>query len=262
MKNKILFLAVTLAAFSSCTTLYKSGQTPDDVYYSPARSYDEVAQKQDREEPVNEQANNYSAYNNEDRMIRMGISNSRWRYITDDYSYNPYNNFYNSPYNNNFAFGNNHGFYGLNSNYYAPNYNSIYYSDFYYNPYYSAYPVYYPPITLVKPRVSTPRQINLNGYGSNYNNANTPVIRRNTPTPGQSSRTYNNSNKNSGLGNILNKVFAPAPSNRTNNNNTYNNNTDNSPQRTYTPAPSSNSNSSSGNSGSSSSSGGKISRPN
>ena len=261
MKTKFLFLAVTLAAFSSCTTMYKSGQTPDDVYFSPVRNTEEVAQRDNREESRNEQTNNYNPYNSEDRMIRMGISNARWRYMTDDYSYNPYNNFYNSPYNNNFAYGNNHGYYGLNNNYYNPNYNSIYYNDFYYNPYYSAYPVYLAPVTLVKPRITTPRQINLNGYGTNYNNANAPIIRRNTTAPGQSSRTYNNSNKSSGLGNILNKVFNPAPATRNNNNNTYNN-TDNSPQRTYTPAPASSSNSSSGSSSSSSSSGGRISRPN
>ena len=261
MKTKYLFIAVTLAAFSSCTTMYKSGQTPDDVYFSPVRNVEEVAQREDREESRNDQANYYTP-SSEDRMIRMGISNSRWRYITDDYSYNPYNNFYNSPYNNNFAFGNNHGYYGLNNNYYNPNYNSIYYNDFYYNPYYSAYPVYLAPVTLVKPRVTTPRQINLNGYGSNYNNTNVPAIRRNTPMPGQSSRTYNNSNKSSGLGNILNKVFSPAPATNNHNNSYNNNNTDNSPQRTYTPAPSSSSNSSSGSSSSSSSSGGRISRPN
>lgn len=265
MKTNFLFLAVILAAFSSCTTMYKSGQTPDDVYYSPARSIDENAQREEREEPRNEQANNYDRYNSEDRMIRMGIANSRWRYLNNDFAYNPYS--YNNPYNNNFAFGRNHGYYSLNNNYYNPNYNNYYYNDLNYNSYYNPYQVYLVPVTLVKPRVTTPRQINLNGYGTNYNNVNAaPIMRKSTaPAAGQTSRSYNNSNKSSGLGTILNKVFSPAPSTKTNNsynNNTYNN-SDNSPQRTYTPAPSnsSSSNSSSG-SNSGSSSGGRISRPN
>ena len=37
MNSKILLLALFVAALSSCTTAYKTGQTPDDVYYSPAR---------------------------------------------------------------------------------------------------------------------------------------------------------------------------------------------------------------------------------
>jgi uncharacterized lipoprotein len=38
MKTKLLLLAVSVAVFSSCSTMYKTGQTPDDVYYSPLRS--------------------------------------------------------------------------------------------------------------------------------------------------------------------------------------------------------------------------------
>ena len=37
MNTKLLLIAISVAAFSGCTTLYKAGQTPDDVYYSPAR---------------------------------------------------------------------------------------------------------------------------------------------------------------------------------------------------------------------------------
>ena len=36
MKIKHLLLVGALAALGSCTTAYRSGQTPDDVYYSPA----------------------------------------------------------------------------------------------------------------------------------------------------------------------------------------------------------------------------------
>ena len=44
MKSQILLLALTVAALSSCTTAYKTGQTPDDVYFSPARPQDEYVQ--------------------------------------------------------------------------------------------------------------------------------------------------------------------------------------------------------------------------
>ena len=41
MKTSILLLALIVVALSSCTTAYKTGQTPDDVYYSPVRPQDE-----------------------------------------------------------------------------------------------------------------------------------------------------------------------------------------------------------------------------
>ena len=49
MKPSILLLALTAAAFSSCTTAYKTGQTPDDVYFSPTRPQEEYVrvEKQD-----------------------------------------------------------------------------------------------------------------------------------------------------------------------------------------------------------------------
>jgi hypothetical protein len=36
MKIKYLLFVCSIAVFSSCSTAYRSGQTPDDVYYSPA----------------------------------------------------------------------------------------------------------------------------------------------------------------------------------------------------------------------------------
>ena len=46
MKSKILLLALIVAVLSSCTTAYKTGQTPDDVYYSPTRPQDEYVRTQ------------------------------------------------------------------------------------------------------------------------------------------------------------------------------------------------------------------------
>lgn len=246
MKTNLIILAIFLVAFSSCATMYKSGQTPDDVYYSPARSFGEAVATTKREPANDEYYNN----NGEDRMIRMGITDYRWRYLNNDYSYSPYayyNNYNN--YNNYSSYGG-HGYY----NNYNPYY-SNFYSNYYYNPYYSPYPVYITPAGTIKN--STPRMTNLSGYNQHYNNTNSPIM----SVPANRPRPYNNSNgRVSGLGNALNKVFSPS---NNNNNNSYNNTSTNrtTTERTYTPPPAS-SNSSSSGSSSSGSSGGRITRPN
>ena len=48
MKLSYYSLALTVAVFSSCTTAYKTGQTPDDVYFSPVRQQDEYVQVEKR----------------------------------------------------------------------------------------------------------------------------------------------------------------------------------------------------------------------
>ena len=37
MNSRIILLGLAVAAFSSCSTAYRTGQTPDDVYFSPAK---------------------------------------------------------------------------------------------------------------------------------------------------------------------------------------------------------------------------------
>ena len=243
MKTKLLLLAVSVAAFSSCTTMYKSGQTPDDVYFSPARNYGEAVATTKKESANDE----YYNYSNDERMIRMGITDYRWRYLNNDYAYSPYS------YYNNYSAYNRHGYYNNYSNYYNPYY-SDFYSNYYYNPYYSPYPVYITPASTIKN--STPRMTNLNGYTQHYNNLNAPLM----SIPANRPRVYNNNNsRTSALGNVLNKVFTPSNNNNNSSNNTSTNKT--TTERTYTPPPASNNNSSSGSS-SSGSSGGRITRPN
>jgi hypothetical protein len=229
MNTKLLLALISVAVFSSCTTMYKSGQTPDDVYYSPERTYGEG--KTEERVERNEQ------YYSEDRAIRMGINDSRWRYLDNDYGYNvyysPYNQYY-SPYN----YGFNHGYY--------------------YNPYFWPYPVYSPIfVAPSNPKVTTPRSNNLGGYGTvrGYNNA--PLNPKAART-GQV-RNYNNNN-GSAVGNAIRRVMT-TPSNNNTNNRTYtpSNNNNNNNNRTYTP--SNNTSSSSSGSSSSGSSGGGISRP-
>ncbi len=256
MKTTLLLLAVAAAAFSSCSTMYKTGQTPDDVYYSPARPYAEGV-VEEKQQVQNTRPQRYD-YSMENRQIRMGIMDSRWRYLDLDYGYNY------SPYN--YSMYNTGGFYSgntFNNSFYNPYYSHGYYnnyaSSYYYNPYYSPYPVYLTPASPIK--TSTPRMTNLSGYGTSYNNANGQV-RSVVPT-----RNYNNSNDNSGrtsgLGNVLNKVLAPTNTNSNNNNNAANNNNNNTRvERTYTPPPPASSSSSSSGGSSSGGGGTRISRPN
>src|SRR5947207_2244686 len=89
MQPKILLIALTVTAFTSCTTSYKSGQTPDDVYYSPVRPLDDDRNKDDKDDNKQDQVKNETP---DDNTIRMRIRDHRWRDFEDDYSYN------NSPY--------------------------------------------------------------------------------------------------------------------------------------------------------------------
>src|SRR5829696_5424018 len=85
MRTSILHLALVAVVFSSCTSSYKTGQTPDDVYFSPARPQDEYVRVDDREE--DDRRNPEEVYL-EDRYLRMKVQNrTRWSDL-DDYSYN------------------------------------------------------------------------------------------------------------------------------------------------------------------------------
>lgn len=101
MKSILPLLALAVA-FGSCTTAYKSGQTPDDVYYSPQRAGDDYVRTEERrEERRYRDVEDYR----DDRYLRMTVRNRRYVGLYDDYySYNPYyyhyyngSLFYNSP---------------------------------------------------------------------------------------------------------------------------------------------------------------------
>jgi uncharacterized membrane protein YgcG len=216
MNTKLLLIAVAAVSLSSCSSVYKSGQTPDDVYYSPVRTYDAaVKTNEDRRD------NNYNNYSYAERsQIRLGINNARWRYL-DDYSYNPY------------VYGYSYGYY--------------------YNPYYCPIPVYnYGSIVTVNPKNSTPRMTNLAAYNTAYNNTNSNASSKYTNPVKMPVRNYNNTSR---LSNTLNKIFNNGSNYNNSNNNNSNNSQNNSNQssRSYTPSSSSNSSgsSSSGSSGAS-----------
>ena len=113
MTNRILLFGLIMAGLSSCAT-YRTGQTPDDVYYSPQRTYQSYVQT-DRDE------DNRVSYNErqlEDQRLRQQIRDSRFRSFDDDIfwgspRYNSWGwNTWNNPYNTwgwNNSFGTNYG---------------------------------------------------------------------------------------------------------------------------------------------------------
>src|SRR5688500_3829498 len=81
MKYKIILFGFLAALITGCSSAYKASQTPDDVYYSPARSGG--AHRETRNE------DRYEDYvsSQEDRYLRMKVRDrNRWSMI-DDYSY-------------------------------------------------------------------------------------------------------------------------------------------------------------------------------
>lgn len=244
MTRLILLLAIFTATISSCTTAYKTGQTPDDVYFSPARPQDEYVRVDQEDE---------YRYNDEyydDRYLRMKVRNrSRWDDLNDWYYYDRYSYMYNY-------------YYGT---WYNP-YNSWHY---YHNPYCHTgynYIILNPKYPQTHTTITRPRSFSLNSYtNNNISNTNTGDIKLNRT--GITSRpVFNNSNTrktSSTAGSVIRKIFTPGSIENSNDNSSSGSRSTN---RTYTPS-SSTSNSSSGSSNSSSSgssnksSSGSVTRP-
>lgn len=152
----LLYIAVAII-ITSCSSAYRTGQTPDDVYYSPAKTVEENYQVRPQEKARN-------VYY--DRSIRMAIYDPRWRYWNDGFD-----------------------------NYYDP-YHFGYTYGYYYNPYYYYYPVYFGNVSIRDPKNSTPRMTYLGSYNnSSYKVPNTRVAKPNWNAPTRN--YYNNSNKSS-----------------------------------------------------------------
>lgn len=181
----LLFAAITTAAFASCSSAYRSGQTPDDVYYSPAQQMDESnTTKKYRNQQTDPEA----------REIRMATRDRRWRNWDYDYDYRY------DPYRYGYTYG------------------------YYYNPYYYPYPVYCGwghgyPIVISNPRNTVPRKTNLQSY-----NGNTLVTvgnpKMNTTQTISSRGIYNNSNNSNNNGGWVREILT----NRSNSSGNSNNN--------------------------------------
>ena len=259
MRHKILLYGLIATVLASCSSAYRASQTPDDVYFSPARVgvQKQVASNDQYENYVGSEDDQYLRMKVRDRQRWSGIDDySYWndsRYVPS-YNYNydyyrnniyntyawnnwntPYSSFYYNPMYSGFGMG-----VGLGNSFYFPQYGYGYgYGGTYgYNPYGTTY-IIKNPTRALSPSVNRP---NLNGYRNGlFNNRN-------------SSNPYGN---NQGVGNTSRRVFSTNENNQRNYNNTNNtnNNTYNSPQRSYTP--SSSGSSSSGSAGGSSG----VSRP-
>ena len=252
MKTKHLLLLVLIAVFSSCSTAYKTGQTPDDVYYSPAPPTNDYVRTDNQQDRDRYAYNN--TYNSEDIAIRRGISDPRYRSnisLDFGFGYNPYDYYGSSLFSPFSSYYNPYAYRGIT---FSP-YNYNYYNS-YYSPYYN---YYYPPVYYISKSVDGvsnyrgPRQYNLGVYNNNtnpntnkvYNHADQPTTTNSAPV-----RTFQNQRANgSGVGNFIRRVLAPA-----NNNRSYsvdNSSTNSSPARTIqTNTSGGNSSSSSGSSGS------------
>ena len=178
MISKILLSCLVIVAAVGCSTTYKSGQTPDDVYYSPARP---AVVTEEREESRRETRDDRRYLSYGDRQILMGIYDPRWRYFNDDYYafYDPYR-------------------YGYNCGYY-------------YNPYYYPSPVFISGATIINPKNHTPRMTNLGSY--NYSNMVVVNPKDGSSQRVRSTRAYNNSNSDK----YIRRVIPPAQNNSNNN---------------------------------------------
>lgn len=227
MKSQILLLALTAAALSSCTTAYKTGQTPDDVYFSPARPQDEYVQTERRDDRRYQSREEYY----DDRYLRMRMRNRmQWSELDDWY-------YYGSRYD--------YSYYNSGS-YWSNPWSPCSYWNNHYNPYYTGYVIVKPQSTVY----SRPRTFNLNTYNNNnlltsnsYSNPKQPAGTV-KPTGGYSNSNYNNSSRgsNSNSGNFLRNIF---------NGNNNSSNSSNSSGNTRTSTNSSSSSSGSSSSGSS-----------
>jgi hypothetical protein len=233
MRTSILLLVLSTAFFSisSCTSAYKTGQTPDDVYFSPASQHDEYVRTKERDESKYQSEEEFY----DDRYVRMKVRDRRWAYLDDDYYYNRRYSY--SYYN---CWG---------SNPWTP----YSYWNYTYNPYGSCV-VFNSKSTVY----SAPRIYNLNSYNSNQivnHNYSNPKVGSNNSSynsynqqpvrvfnNNNSSNSNSNSNINSNSGNFLRNIFGGSGnSNSSSGNSSSNNSSSSSPS-------SSNSNSSSGSS--------------
>ncbi len=222
MQSKTLLLALSVAAFSSCSTAYKTGQTPDDVYFSPVR----VVEVKEKQNDDRDQVRTY--HRGEDYEITMGIRDYRWRDFRDDYdySYSPYNYATCNKYN-----------YG-----------------YYYNPYYYPWAIYTIRPVYSAPVNTTPRMVNLNAYNG-YNTRVAAGKTNGTVSWSNPATQYNNSNRSSNR--TETRVYI-LPTRNSNNSSSQNNDTRSYLPSSNNSNNSSNSSSGSSSSGSSS---GSVSRP-
>jgi hypothetical protein len=213
MKSSILLLALFSAiAFSSCTTAYKTGQTPDDVYYSPTRPQDEYVNTQNEENKYQNDDGYYSDEYYDDRYLRMKVRDRyRWSDLDDQFYYSRKYNYTvcncscNNPWNP-YTFWNNN-----------------------YNPYYKGYVI----INPKSPTYSRPRTFNLNAYNNNQITTQKYTTVYPKYNSGTNNNTYiaprtTNTRQNDNSGSFLRNIFSSGGSKNNSSSNSSTNNTNSS----------------------------------
>lgn len=239
MSTRFLPLLVTVSLMASCTSAYKTGQTPDDVYFSPGQEGEAYVVATPRD---NGRYRNYAYDNPQDRWLRMRVRNP--------YLWNTFDNYdFYSP-----------GLMGYSrlgwTTPFAYNYSPYYWSNVwswnsFYNPYYTN-------VVFLSPK-SNPyvynnlKRFSVTSYTNrNYSNSNNSPLRSKSSYRTSANNNYNNSNNS--FGDSFKKVFSGSSNGAGyTNGNTYTPSSYDRPVRTYTP-------SASGASSGSRSSGG-LSRP-
>jgi len=250
--NWFIYILVIIA-FSSCSSVYRTAQTPDDIYYTPATTQSFKKMEARKE---NYGSDNYQTIiNKDDKYLRMKAANrNRWEAI-DDYSYwndSRYDYSTSSPYLS-LTYGSPYYGYG---NYYGNSYSGYYGSSYYSYPQYSNYWGY--------------NNYNSNGYGYGCSGWNNPVYYIAAYQNGYTNTKYTNGSnvsayKNTQNNNNNSNYISPNNTKITRYNTTqapYNADQTKTtvierPARTYTPSNSS----SGGTSGGYNSSGSSSSRP-
>ncbi|HEY2720639.1 MAG TPA: hypothetical protein VGI82_02880 [Chitinophagaceae bacterium] len=211
MRSSILLLVLAAVIFGSCTSAYKTGQTPDDVYFSPQRPQDEYVNVKDNDDSRYYGDDVYS----DDEYLRLKVHNRLMWSELDDYNYDPV---YSYGYNNAWDW----------SSPWSP-YASW---NYFYNPYCS--PIFFSKQPTLA--YSHPRIFNLNTYNSpqltntNYLNRKNGIYNNN-----YNNNSYNrpirmvgvnpsNNNGSSSTGNFLRNVFTGSSNNSGNNNNSSSSN--------------------------------------
>ena len=185
MKSYLPILSL-LIVFASCTSTYKSGQTPDDVYFSPERPQDEYVQVNNNDDRRYMSDEEYR----DDRYLRMKVRNRRWSTLEDSYAYGY--NYYPS-----LSYGYNY-------------WNAVPLWNYYYNPY-----CYYNNVIISNPKspvYNKPRTFNLHVF------SNTTVPTTNPKTYRQAASSSNNRSDNyrssgSSAGNYLRDIFGGSSGN-------------------------------------------------
>jgi len=215
MKSHLTYncLIVAVILLSSCSAAYKMGQTPDDVYYSPAPPQDDGYVTSYTEEDQNSYGYNQDV---EDLAIRRGISDPVYRSslslgyddLGDGYG-NPYFDPYGwySPYTSFYPYG-----------YFGPYATGIgFYSGYYpfYGGFYPGYSFYPPLYSYGKTQTGglygvTPRRVNLDAYRPAT--TRTPVVTGGTNMNPAPVRTFTPQQRppSSGFGGFVRRVFTPA----------------------------------------------------